>query len=806
MLSMYRALDLSDDRGLLCGHILAELGAEVVHVEPPGGAPRTPAWLAYTRGSRSAILDLDSAEGAAALRELVKGADLLIESADPGTWEAKGLGYEQLRELNPALVWVSITAFGSDGPKASYAATDLVVQAAAGAMDICGPPDRAPLRTAGVSAFAHACAEAAGGALIALTEARRSGLGQRVEVSAQRAANLPAFFTLQNDAVGHKRLHRAGNGFAMVGVTVPFVWEAADGFVSLTVALDPVNKPFLDRLLGWMREEGAADADLTDRDWHVHLRTVRAGEAANTDLARLVEAIGAFLRGKTKAELLSAALDRRLLLVPVSTFDDMLDNPQLDERGYWAPAPVGEHGETVKMPAHIVRGLAGSRTLGAAPPQPGQHTAEVLAETRRPAFADLAPSSPAPPAAGVGPLAGLKVLDFMWVMAGPTSTGVLAQYGATVVRVENAARMDGVRLLAPYYGGKAGRETSAAFASINLGKLSVTLDPNNAAAREVIYDLVRWADVVTESFSPRAMRAWGLDYDSLRRLKPDLVMLSSCLFGQEGPYAFMAGYGTMGAAIGGMVQPTGWPDQPPMGPYGAYTDACAPRMSVAAVLAAVEHRRQTGEGVYVDQSQIEASLHYLLPAILDHQLNGASWDRRGNDDDHMSPHGVFPSAGDDEWVAIAVRDRRDWQALCGAIGRPDWAEDPSLAEVEGRRATGDKIDQAIAAWTALRTPEAAERELQALGVPAHAVLHSGSPQDPQLTHLGHTVVAPHTGQGERLVERTRIQLTRTPPVAPHVPALGEHTEQVLRDLLGYDDARIAELRRAGALGGERARA
>jgi crotonobetainyl-CoA:carnitine CoA-transferase CaiB-like acyl-CoA transferase len=193
-------------------------------------------------------LDLDDEADRAHFFELVEGSDALIESSDPGTWERCGLGYEQLSAVNPALVMVSITAFGSSGPKAAYAATDLIVQAASGAMDICGHKERAPLRTAAITAWAHAGAEAAGGALIALAEAQRSGRGQRVEVSAQRAKNLTAFFTLQNEVVGQRRLRRDGSGFQVQGVTFPFVWEAADGFVSLTVAIDPVNKAFLDRL------------------------------------------------------------------------------------------------------------------------------------------------------------------------------------------------------------------------------------------------------------------------------------------------------------------------------------------------------------------------------------------------------------------------------------------------------------------------------------------------------------------------------------------------------------------------------
>ena len=412
-------------------------------------------------------------------------------------------------------MWVSITPFGSHGPKAGYAATDLIVQAASGSVDLAGPIDRPPLRTAAITAFAHAGAEAAGGTLIALAEAQRSGKGQRVEVSAQRAKNLSAFFTLQSDRIGHKRLERSGSGFVICGVVFPFVWPVADGFVSLTVAFDPGNKPFLQRLLAYMKEEDAIDPDLAEMDWQVHLRAVRGGSLPNTDIQRLADSIGPFLADRTKGDLLAAALDRRLLLVPVSTLDDMLDSPQLAERGYWREERTAD-GRQVRLPAHLVRGVpteqrgdglrpASASTPSRCWPKPTPRWRPRPALRRR------------PPRTAPVRWPGLKVLDMMWVMAGPTSTGVLAQYGATVVRVENAARIDGVRLLPPYYGGKAGRETSLPFGSINAGKLSVTLDPNIPAAREVILDLVRWADIVTESFSPKAMKSWGLDYQSLRQ-------------------------------------------------------------------------------------------------------------------------------------------------------------------------------------------------------------------------------------------------------------------------------------------------
>ncbi|MDH4074398.1 MAG: CoA transferase [Acidimicrobiia bacterium] len=815
MLEPYRVLDLSDERGLFCSRILSELGADVIHVEPPGGSParhrgrfaggtRDPekslTWWAMARGDRSVVLDLDDANQRRTFLDLVRAADILVESADPGEWEARGLGYDELAAVNPRLVWVSMTPFGPDGPKATYAATDLIVQAASGAMALTGEAGRPPLRAAAVPAWTHAAAEAAGGALIALWEAQRSGRGQKVEVTAQRATNLTAQFMQSAEVVGHNPITRAG-GFTLQGIDFPFIWPVADGYVSVTLALDPVNKPFLDRLMQFMVAEGHGAEGITDRDWTVHLRAIRSGDAPREDLIALRDAVGAFLATRTKAELFSAALDRKLLLVPVSTFDDLYESPQLAHREFWTAEELPD-GSQALLADHLVRSTRPRSRPRSPAPRIGQHTDEVLAELYSVQELAAAAPAPAPTPARRGddaphlPLEGVKVLDMMWVMAGPQSSGVLAQYGATVIRVENEARLDTARLLAPWYDGKVSKEGSFGFASINVNKQSITVDPNSPEGREVLLELVQWADVVTESFSPRAMTKWGLDYESLRKVKPDLIMISSCLMGQDGPHAYVAGYGTMGAAAAGLVQPTGWADLKPSGPYGAYTDYCAPRISVAAVMAALDHRRRTGEGQYIDQSQIESTLNYAMPAVLDHQVNGSPWDRLGNADDDMSPHAVYAAAGDDEWVAVACRHDDDWTRLCTVIGRPEWARF-GLTE---RRARADEIDAAITAWTSQRPPTEAETALQAAGVPAHAVLHAGMPPDPQMTHLGHLAEVEHPDRGRVPIERTRIQLSRTPPRPTHFPKLGQHTEEVLRTVLGYDEARIAALRRAGALG------
>ncbi|HXW83885.1 MAG TPA: CoA transferase, partial [Candidatus Binataceae bacterium] len=209
------------------------------------------------------------------------------------------------------------------------------------------------------------------------------------------------------------------------------------------------------------------------------------------------------------------------------------------------------------------------------------------------------------------PLEDVRILDFMWVMAGPAATRMLADYGATIVRVESPTRIDTARTLGPAINNTPGPDSSGLFSNCNAGKLGITLDLSNPRSRGVVFDLVRWADVVTESFSPKAMRAWGFDYASLSKVNPDVIMLSTCLMGQTGPLARFAGFGNLAAAISGFHNLTGWPDRPPAGPFGAYTDYVSPRFTAIAILAALEYRRRTGKGQYIDQSQGEASLHFL---------------------------------------------------------------------------------------------------------------------------------------------------------------------------------------------------
>jgi benzylsuccinate CoA-transferase BbsF subunit len=274
-------------------------------------------------------------------------------------------------------------------------------------------------------------------------------------------------------------------------------------------------------------------------------------------------------------------------------------------------------------------------------------------------------------------------------------------------------------------------------------------------------------------------------------------MASSCLLGQDGPWSSLAGFGTMAAAISGWFNITGWPDRAPSGPFSAYTDYASPRLFLCCILAALEHRRTTGEGQYIDLSQAEAALHFLTPAVLDYTVNGRNTERAGNDDRVLAPQGVYAAAGEERWVAISCTSDDAWRALADLVGRPDLAGLSAAERRERRR----ELDEPIAAWTASRSSDEIEQACQARGIAAHRVNDSEDcVTDPQLVARRHFVEVPHATQGTTWVEGNRFVLSRTPGRAGYGgPGIGEHTWEVLSEILGYDADRVADLAAAELL-------
>ena len=395
-------------------------------------------------------------------------------------------------------------------------------------------------------------------------------------------------------------------------------------------------------------------------------------------------------------------------------------------------------------------------------------------------------------------LADVKVLDLSWALVGPATMRVLGDFGATVVRVESSVHIDPVRAGPPFWRGEPGTERSSNLVNYNVNKRMIQLDLGNPQAREVLLQLVDWCDIAIESFVPGVMERWNLHYASLRERKPDLIMLSTCLNGQTGPDRTGAGYGVGGAARAAMIEVLGWADREPS-LARAYTDYTASRMVTIAALAALDHRRRTGEGQYIDLSQVEASIPFIGPAVLDASVNGRVLRRRGNRVPGVAPHGVFACAGEDRWIAIAVESEAEWQALC-AVAAQGWALDERFVDVAAREANQDALEASIGEWTSGREVQALEAALQAAGVAAHAVLDSlEGDKDAQLQAVKHFVEIESSDLGTIPVENSRQRLSRTPSDPRWVGTYGEDNDYVLRELLGLDDAAITEIAASGAL-------
>jgi len=809
MLSNLRVLDLTDGGASIAARMLSDLGADVVLVEPPGGAAsrmcgpfaddlpgpdRSLEFWSRHRGKHSIKLDLDLRADRERLLEWIPGTDVWIDDHPVGRLDALGLGYDDLSAIQPGLVHVSITPFGESGPKSQWAATDFTVTAASNAMWLTGDADRPPLTCSVPQAFLHAGAEAAGMLMVALTERERSGLGQHIDVSAQTAMMASCQSNVLAYGWNDQPLARSGGGVAVGPYRLRFIYECLDGYVNLTFLFgEPIGRA-TKRFFDWMDEQGFSNDTLRAENWVQYGAKIFGGRSTIEEHEAVMQAIERFTRTKTKSELFAAAFEHELLIVPLSDCSDLLQSKQLAEREFWTPIKQTPLDREVLYPGAFAQFSATPIEIRRAAPGLEDLPPEIFSER------DEAPTN-------VGtatrerdrPLAGLKVLDFTWVYAGPAMTRQLADCGATVIKIESNIAPDGLRSVGPYKDSQPGTERSGNFGNVNLGKLSLGLNLKLPEARALVLRLVDWADVVVENFSPSAMKGWGLDYETLRARKPELVMLSSSLSGGSGPETSLAGYGTMGSALAGFGFLTGWPDRRPAAPYMAYTDYISPRFAITALLAALDHLRRTGVGQYIDLSQTECSIHFLGSAILEQTTNGRTVTARGNESRSSAPAAVYPASGEERWIAIDAPDEDCWQALA-KVANEGWEQDPRFLDHAARRANRVALDEVIASWTSHQDVENLETRLQAAGVPVHRISTSQDAfEDPQLEAREHFVWIEHPELGSVPFENTRAKLSATPARPGPCPTLGQHNAHVLSEILGLPDDEITELIIAGAI-------
>ena len=829
-LANLRVLEFTDEIGAYCGKLLADLGADVIKVEPPGGGlqRRTPPFLDGAPGpdasipfwsqnssKRSLILDLDQEADRARARELALGAGIILEDRMPGALAAHRLGYDDLRGERPDLVYTSITGFGQTGPHADYAYSDIVGQAMGGVMTLAGQPEDPPNIIYGNQGNICASIQAAQGTLVALHHAERTGEGQHVDVSVQEALSLPQETAMMMwDFQRTNRVRTGPLGLLRMPIPGVGVYPTKAGYVMAYVTA-PGGADFPD-VVAWMDEAGF-EHDLHDEAYvelvnGMNLRFLAqalADPAAAAgivgQMAHINEVFASFLATMTALEAYEEGQRRRLLVGLVSTPKDLAENAQLRARDWYQPVAVDSR--EVEFPGPPYR-LAATPATMSSPPSLGEHAGAAWNAT--PARPVTSPSRPSLP------LEGVRVADFSWFGAGPIAGQTLAAFGAEVVRVESEARIDSLRIVEPVALNEDGSKmsntynASGYFNNFNAGKLSFLLDLNSERGQEIAYRLIERSDIFMTNFTPRVLQKWNLLPEHVMAANPRIVAGYAPMQGMVGPHRDFLGFGAVLTPITGISELSGFPHHPPIGIGTNYPDYVVnPGHLAYALLAALRHRDRTGEGQLVEMPQIESVVNALAPAILDYTANGVVQTRAGNRSPTAAPHGAFRCADDptsagseDRWIAIACGSDEQWAAVCDVLGHAEAAADPRFATHDARKANEDALEALVGGWTRDRRAEDLMADLQARGVPAGVIQNAQDilDKDPHVRERAYYQYLDHPETGRSAYDGPCARLSETPGVhRAAAPLFGQHTDEVCRRILELTDDEVAALLVEGVL-------
>lgn len=773
-----RVLDLTTELGTLGVRVLAAYGAQVTRIEAPAGDPlrrRPPLaggpdgsehsiyWLHMMHGRTVKTIDFATAEGRAEFEQLAAECDVVFESQPLGWFADMGIDEAALRAANPRLTWVSVSPFGRTGPRANWQATDLIGMAAGGLMTLCGDRDLPPLRMSVEQGYAQAGLQALAGLMIALREVRRGNPGQLIDVSMQAAIT---------NTLGNARLYyeleqmltvRAGGGRAFGSQGSRLVYPCADGYISFSRTPDA-----LQALYDWMVAEGVEPG--FDVSVVAMLPQASRGVGNPEVTAAFESAVSRLFLALPKLYIYEEGQRRGIMTCPVSNPADLLQNRQLTDRGYWQTEHFAELGREAVVP-----GLP------------------VMIESV-PAGTAAIPRRVQAPASGL-PLYGLRVADFSWVGVAPCATQQLALFGAEVIRVESARKLDVFRGSGPKRG--ADPNASAYWANCNRDKKDITLDLRHPRGREVALRLIAESDIVVDSFTPGFMETVGLSLEEMRKANPNIIKMTASMEGSTGPHARFKGFGLVLQSTVGFTHFTAWPGRTPVGTGVAYTDWFATHLASFAIMAAIEAYERDGEAASIDLSQLEACIWGLDAEVLRYTLAGEQRPAIGNRHEAMAPHGVFPCSGEDEWVAIACRDDADWVNLSQILGN----RVPGDLTVAGRKTNEDEIEAALGAWTSGQSADDVAVQLQSAGIPAYAVLSMAAVEnDIQLRAREQfwPLVHPELGMVDwdsPAYRLSNLDLRHRLPA----PCLGADNDYVYRTVLGYDDETLASLIADGVL-------
>ena len=705
-----RVLDLTGRQGGYCGLLLANLGAEVVLVEPPGGDPLrregpfkndvphedgSLSFAAYHTNKRGIVLDLEAEAGRETARALALNTDVVIEDKPVGYLDEIGLGYGALSALNPALVMTSISGFGQSGPYREFKTSSIVAFAMGGLMNLCGHPGRAPLMGPCDIAYHLGSVHAAFGTLVALFNRRGSGRGDHVDVSLQDVlVSDPFLRIITRYSVTGEVPERTGHSQT---TTVAETYQCRDGYARIFV-----NQPdHWRRFVEWLgNPPELLDPQLENVPKRMALRPV---------IDRLVEARTISYDTSAFFEEFQA---KRLAAAPINSPGAFLADKQTQHRGYVveiADSPIGAHkfpGDPYKFsetPWHIDR----------AAPRAGAHQNEIARLLSQPSawLGECTPGS----MPGKAPLAGIRLISFPTGIVGPALASLLAEHGAEVITIEA-----GRSLRSPQRGQ---RWQVASDLESNHSKKRVALNMKHPEGVELAKRLITKSDVVAENFSARVMASWGLDYPRMRAIRDDIIMISLQAFGQTGPRRDFVSFGPILMSFSGMAYLWRDPEieRPGAGCQTAFPDFIAPSYGALAIVAALNYRARTGKGQYIDISQAETAASMLGPAYLEYLINGREPEPQGNFSSSAAPHGAYRCKGDDRWCAIAIETQEEWLRFCEIADHKDWAADARFADFAARVVHRGELDSLVESWTKRHTPHQVMMILQRDGIAAGIV-------------------------------------------------------------------------------------
>lgn len=775
-----RVLDMSESiAGQYCSRLFADFGADVALIEPAGGSVlRSQAPMSMAGDASLTFLHLNSGKSSIVLDSLSREQrDELFGSTDVAI-----LGPSVSRSdlsLPQSAVTVEITPFGHDGPRAGWQGPEIVIQALSGMMFNNGAEEREPLYGCGERSSYAAGLAAHIGAAAALLARGTSGRGQHVEISAAETAAAMCFpYAFQH--IYSRALRRRGDITNPCGQV-----RCRDGWVCIwiynhrwTRFCETVG---LDHLI---EDARFADPAIRRQNW-IQLFEIIQIHLADEDAEALVDKL-------QRADVI-AAKSYRLTELP--------RQKHLLERGYWERLPDGQPilGPPFRLSRTPRKVTGGAPALGQSRVQQARSPAPALAQ----------PSKTDAAVTGSGPLAGLRVLELTTAWAGPMAGRVLGFLGAECIHIESPNRVNSWRLNKEkpnpdnFPAGEPGErpyDRSFLFNSQNVNKLSCILDLKTGEGREIAKRLAVACDVVICNFRPGTLAKLGLDYDSLREARPDIIVAELPAFGVRGPLANHAALGPTMEMAAGMSSLVGYRDAQPETTGPSYLDPIGGFNTAAAVLTALMHRQRTGEGQQVEVPQVEAAMHFIGGEILAATETGRDPVRNGNRVDHVAPHDAFPCEGPDSWIAIAVRDDTEWASLCRVVDRPEFICDPRFATMADRKRHEDDLTALVAGWTAAQDRHVLAERLQQAGVPAAPVQTPRDlAEDAHLSQRGFFHRLRHPDAGEHPHPGLPFHLSGTPGSQHRAaPAFGEHTEDVLARIAGLAPHEIARARAANA--------